>query len=91
MTIGGARDELPSRNDRVSPARDEEQGAESSAPNATTVDRSDERRSLVRLAGRILGSWGATVRLVMILTVIIGGLWLLNAAVDLGPIRLGKP
>ncbi|WP_152610889.1 hypothetical protein [Amycolatopsis sp. MJM2582] len=91
MTIGGARDELPSRNDRTSPGRDDEQGAESSAPNATTVDRSDERRSLVRLASRILDSWGATVRLVMILTVIIGGLWLLNAVVDLGPIRLGKP
>ncbi|OXM44946.1 hypothetical protein CFP71_39540 [Amycolatopsis thailandensis] len=47
-----------------------------------------ERRTLLQLAGRILDSWPATIRL---LTVVAGGLWLLNATGDLGLVRLGKP
>ena len=94
MTIDAPRDDLRSRNDGTSAARDDEQQAAVPAPNSPVGEREGtgaERRTLLQLTVRVLGSWPATIRLLVILAVIVGGLWLLNASVDLGPIRLGKP
>lgn len=93
MTIGPREDALGAEHDGTSATRDDEHD-ENLGPNPVRDEREvhrDERRTLLLLAGRILGSWSTTARFLAILVVIIGGLWLLGATVDLGLIRLGKP
>ncbi|MFD5088997.1 hypothetical protein ACFWMR_00245 [Amycolatopsis thailandensis] len=94
MTIDPPREILRARNDGTTVPRDDEQHVAVPGPNPPVGEREEtgaERRALFQLAGQILGSWPATIRLLAILTVIAGVMWLLNATVDLGLVRLGKP
>ncbi|WP_409186523.1 hypothetical protein F9C11_20730 [Amycolatopsis sp. VS8301801F10] len=55
-------------------------------------ERSTEPRDLIRLAGRILGSWGHTARTLVLtgtlLAVIFAGLHLASADISVGPVHL---
>ncbi|MGY6657778.1 hypothetical protein ACXIZN_37025 [Amycolatopsis sp. TRM77291] len=94
MTIDAPREVSRARNDRTTVPRDDEQQVAVPGPNPPVGEREEtgaERRALFQLAGQILGSWPATIRLLVILAVVAGVLWLLNATVDLGLVRLGRP
>ena len=97
MTISGADSTLPTHNGEGRSSRDE-QPPGGGEPKGDADKRSDERspdhQALINLAGRLLGTWGHTARLLVVVTVVVGlailGLWLLQAHLDLGPLRIGR-
>lgn len=94
MTISSAATTSPPPAGHTTRHSAEQHGGSSGAVKSTSAERHDERRALIGLAGRVLGTWGHTARLLAIVTVVLGvfitGLWLLQVEVDLGPLHIGR-
>ena len=100
MTISGTENPMPAPNAKTSPARGDERPKQPDRSRSAAkrhdsdCERSADRRALLGFAARILGNWGHTARLLVllvgVLAVVIVGLLLLHVELDLGSLHLGR-
>lgn len=62
--------------------------AHSTHKSLSAAGQADLLSKLIRLSESILTDWGNTLRVLAIIAVVITGLWLLRADIDLGPLQL---
>lgn len=92
MTVGRGPHSIPPRDGRRTPGHDDKQAQPAGYLAPPNDERSTDPRDLIRLAGRILGSWGHTTRTLVLtgtlLAVTFAGLHLASADISVGPVHL---